>query len=406
MILVIGGGPMQVPIIRAAKQHDKVLVFDMDPYCVGRQLADDFAQVSTRNYHRAVRVAKAMDYEYKAVVSGGTDCTETVTAVALHNGCRCHSWRNAMILTRKELMCEHLRDLMPENTSVIDGGFDPSGALYLGGDRVVKPADNMGARGVTIVPDGADVTPAIQEAKACSPSGVAIVQKLVGEVRGPATEISAEYFVKDGIPYLISMAERMIVHRDKTRWSDRVKRKGYLCSVELGHRLPVVTLNREELKYCDRACQTAMGRLGILWGPVKFDLAYWEGRPWIIEVCGRLSGGWHSTHTGPEWSGLNYVEEYVKEAVSGTGSFDHALLGSEGQRQVYERCLTRHPRGGYPGVFIERENYRACMPWFNAHGKPEVAECNAEKMGSLIVSAAHGENIVDVWNDAEKAITT
>ena len=156
---------------------------------------------------------------------------------------------------------------------------------------VVKPVDNMGARGCRMVRSEVEFLPAVKTAVECSRTGYAIVEEYM---EGP--EYSIDALVYNGTFTVTGFAVR------------HIKYEPYF--IEVGHTMPAVL----DKKIHDELISVfALGAkaLGLTRGAAKADIKYTSKGPMIGEIAGRLSGGYMSGWTYPYASDLNLTKQGI-----------------------------------------------------------------------------------------------
>ena len=157
------------------------------------KIADHRLIISTKDIHGTVRKAKEINerIHIDAVITVGTDASMTVSAVANALGLPGIKFENAEAASNKIKMRERLRVAgvpIPQFKKVwsFEGLQDAS--KEIGFPLVLKPADNMGARGVMKIENEYILEKAYHNAKNASPSGELIVEEYM---QGPELSIDA-----------------------------------------------------------------------------------------------------------------------------------------------------------------------------------------------------------------------
>ena len=210
-LMIIGGGVFQVPVIKTAKSMGlKVVVTDYNPESEGMLLADFPIEVSTRNINLTVNRAKQfhMACPLDGVMTVGTDASQTVAAVADALNLPGIPFEVAERATDKIKMRQILQEKgvpVPQFRSVwtLDEGREALNSMTL--PLVIKPCDNMGARGVRKIERPDDLIPAFREAKEASISGKLVVEEFM---EGP--ELSLDALVYDNEIFITGVADRIL----------------------------------------------------------------------------------------------------------------------------------------------------------------------------------------------------
>jgi biotin carboxylase/NAD(P)H-dependent flavin oxidoreductase YrpB (nitropropane dioxygenase family) len=303
-LLIIGGGVFQVPAIKTAKSMGlKVVVTDYNPEAEGMLLADYPIEVSTRNINLTVNIAKQFHRScpLDGVMTVGTDASQTVAAVADALNLPGIPFEVAERATDKIKMRQVLKgrgvpipDFRPiwtleECQKAVQGMPLP---------LVIKPCDNMGARGVRKIERLDDLIPAFREAKEASISGKLILEEFM---EGP--ELSLDALVFDDTIHITGVADRII------------ERAPYF--VEVGHTLPSALPEKQQARAVE-VFKQAISALGIDIGAAKGDIKITPEGPKIIEIAARLSGGWMSAYTYPLATGVNLYKAAIQVALGET----------------------------------------------------------------------------------------
>lgn len=333
-VALLGAGYLQQPFIREAKQLGlRVIALDQNAEAHARGDADQFLHVQIADAAAVIAALSPFRDELAFVTTVATDFAHVVGRindafllpgpnteqgiVLTHKGkmrdfCRAHGHAHPEYFysSRKEEIAQWMHE-HPSPT-----GF------------VIKPAQNMGARGVMFIRGINDLSYAHEFAASQDKAGVAIVEHFV-----PAREISVDALCTEGQVFLTGVADRLIEVKD-----------GHFF-IENGHTLPA-NLTIQELRAIHAAMQRYADSLSQLsnkpyHGALKGDLRLTsDGRVVIGEIAGRLSGGFMSTHTYPAAHGQSLMQLFAR-----------LLLGEVKQPLSFEASIKTH------GVAIERSLY-------------------------------------------------
>jgi biotin carboxylase len=165
---------------------------------------------------------------------------------------------------------------------------------------VIKPVDNSGARGVQRLTRDMDIVQALDYSRSFAFGGEVIAEKFVSGL-----QISTEGLMHEGVFHCTGFADR-----NYTRLDDAVP-----FMVEDGGDIPTV-LNAHDKKLVEVEFEKAARALGIDWGPAKGDMIFGEdGKPYVIEIAARLSGGNFCYDKVPWSTGVDIVDILVDMAV-------------------------------------------------------------------------------------------
>lgn len=305
-IVIIGAGELQIPLIKAAKKLGLfVIATDQDPQALGFKDADDCILANTMDPQESL--AKIQQYvEQKgpihAVVTSGTDASLTVATIADFYHLPGHSVVAAHNASDKALMrkaFEKAETPIPQY-KIISSIEEAKGFFEkIQSPCVIKPTNNMGARGITLISQIQD----IPQAYALAYDHNRGHQELLIEEYINAHELSIDALVFDDKIMIAGIADRIIEYPP--------------YFVETGHILP----SNLPQSWLDRAISTfqqGIRALGLSHGAAKADLKISEHHTWVIEIAARLSGGFMSSHTFPFATGIPLHEHMVLLALGKT----------------------------------------------------------------------------------------
>lgn len=295
---------MQLPLIQIAKEMGlKTLVADRNSLAPGMKIADRSAIIDTRDAEKNARFAEkfSRDNGLRGVITVGTDMSYTVAYVAQRLGLPGIRPESAQAATNKSLMRQRLSQRCVSSplfqlVSSREELQDAAGKL--GYPLVIKPLQNMGARGVQKIESHDDLDRAFRYASAFvrpEEDHHLIVEEFI-----PGPELSIDAVCFDGRVHFMGIADRIIKHDP--------------YFVEIGHNMP----SQLETSQIDDACQTmiqAMDAIGIDYGAAKGDIKISPQGAVVGEIAARLSGGFMSGYTFPYSSGIQSIKAALQLAI-------------------------------------------------------------------------------------------
>ncbi len=347
-LLLVGGGVEAVPGVLLARSLGLyVVVSDIDPTAPCMKLADDALIASTydiaetttkaRSFHEGVR-------RLDGVMCIAADVPVTVATVALELGLPGIPLDAACLAADKLAMKDRFAlDAIPIPWYSRIGGVDDLKSVVAerGTTLVLKPADSRGSRGVLLLGGEVDLEWAFEESLRHSPSDRVMVEEFLA---GP--QISTESLLLDGVAHTPGFADRNYELLDT--YAPHIIENGGELPSHLSEAVQTSVRNLVE-----RAAKS----LGIINGVVKGDVVVFDGRPHIIELAARLSGGYFCTHEIPLNTGVDLVGNAIRLAVG--DPVDPADLVPRFQHHVSQRYL-------FPGVgrvvSVDGENEVASWP--------------------------------------------
>ena len=311
-VFMLGAGFMQGVAIRAARALGcTVIAADGNPSAVCAAEADEFVCIDLKDTARLIDYARYLQQNggLDAVFTAATDFSAAVAAVAAACGLCGHTLEAALNATDKVRMRECFRkagvpspafieltaaDLAASANTLEQRIGELAGRFPL----VVKPADNMGARGCSLVKNLSELRKAAATALQYSRSGRVIVEEYI-----EGSEFSIEGLVFGGRLYITALADRHIFFPP--------------YFIEMGHTIPSAcpqALADEVIS----VFESGVHALGLTDGAVKGDILVRNGKAFVGEIAARLSGGYMSGWTVPYSCGLDITSAALTLALGGS----------------------------------------------------------------------------------------
>lgn len=311
-VFMLGAGFMQGVAIRAARALGcTVIAADGNPSAVCAAEADEFVCIDLKDTARLIDYARYLQQNggLDAVFTAATDFSAAVAAVAAACGLRGHTLEAALNATDKVRMRECFRkagvpspafiELTAADLAVPANTLEQRiGELAGRFPLVVKPVDNMGARGCSLVKNLSELRKAAATALQYSRSGRVIVEEYI-----EGSEFSIEGLVFGGRLYITALADRHIFFPP--------------YFIEMGHTIPSEcpqALADEVISVFERGVHA----LGLTDGAVKGDILVRNGKAFVGEIAARLSGGYMSGWTVPYSCGLDITSAALTLALGGS----------------------------------------------------------------------------------------
>ena len=260
-LLVLGAGPAQVGLLRAARKRDLfVIAVDRDPAAPGFAYADKRAVVSTEDEPGVDRLARAENVD--GIISPGADWPVGVAARVAERLALPHpiDGATATLATTKSKQRLRFAEAGVPQPRLLDEPAAPS---------VVKAPDRQGQRGLTFVRTEAELPAAIAAAVEASRNDAYIVEEYV---EGP--ELTVNAVSVDGVfhPLLVT---------------DRVTADPPAFGVALAHVWPCVSETQSPIA----AARAAAEALGVRNGPTYTQIRVGKDGSRVVELAARLGGG-------------------------------------------------------------------------------------------------------------------
>lgn len=302
-LLIIGAGVEAYEGIRIAKSMGlRLIIADGDNNAPGFEFADRKIVASTYDGDTILGQAKLLQNEGEhidGVIAMCADVPQSVATVTDALGLPGISTRAAYLVADKLAMKDALSEanIPIPNYTAINADDDAEKLVdKLGLPLVIKPVDSRGARGVQLIESESEIYEAIKIAEANSPT-----QRAMAEQYLPGPQISTETLIDSNEAFTIGFSDRNYEALHET--------KPYF--IENGGDAPSV-LSESSQQAVIAAVEKAAKALGISHGVAKGDMVLTDEGPKVIEIAGRLSGGYFSTTQIPLATGVNFVEQAIK----------------------------------------------------------------------------------------------
>lgn len=383
-ILILGGGVMQGPAIRIAREKGyAVHVADGNPGAVHAKSADVFHHIDLKDKEALARAAAGID-GLAGVFTAGTDFSASVAWVANSLGLPGIPYDVALDASDKARMRARLAMAGVPVPPFAYGGIsdDPVAlaARVAPLPLVVKPVDNMGARGCRLARSEPELREAWSDAVTNSRSGRAIMEAYLD---GP--EFSIDAVVHDGHIIMRGIADRIITFKP--------------FFVEMGHTMPTA-YGSDIVDEVVSVFKAGVEALGIRTGAAKGDIKYTRQGAFVGEIAARLSGGYMSGWTYPYSSGVEVTAEAMDIACGAVSGF----ADPAGHLVCAERAWISIPGSVVSVVGLDIAEREECVRDLfprAASGDRVVFPCNnVEKCGNAI---ALSSNRLEAERAAESA---
>lgn len=301
-ILILGAGLMQKPAILSAKELNlRTCVIDADKNAVCVPLADEFEQIDLKDKDKILEYAEKLQKSQNsliAVFTAGTDFSASVSYVCEKLNLPSHSFnaaQNASIKTQMRECFQKSNVPSPKFAKIskndINNTLLDNILQKMTFPLVVKPVDNMGARGCRMIRSENEFTSSVKTAVEYSKTSNAIIEEYM-----EGAEFSIDALIYNGTFTVTGFAIR------------HIKYPPYF--IEIGHTMPA----QLDKKIHDELISVfALGAksLNLTCGAAKADIKYTKCGPMIGEIAARLSGGYMSGWTYPYASDLNLTKQAI-----------------------------------------------------------------------------------------------
>ncbi|MDF0532939.1 ATP-grasp domain-containing protein [Shewanella sp. A32] len=305
-ILIIGAGIEACEGIKIAKSMGLGLIIaDGNPSAPGFIWANHIIVASTYDGEAIVDQAmtlKATGITIDGVIAMCADVPMSVAIVAKALQLPGLSLESAHWVADKLAMKDRLKAMnipIPAYCAVPEKADIEKCASLIGLPLVIKPVDSRGARGVQYIDSIEQLPQAWELAARESPSGRVMMEEYL-----PGPQFSTETLADCGNYFTLGFADRNYEWLEKT--------KPFM--IENGGDSPTsqtIEVKQQVIATVEHAAKA----LGIATGVAKGDMVFSNGQAKVIEIAGRLSGGYFSTTQIPLATGVNFIEKAIKLAL-------------------------------------------------------------------------------------------
>ena len=302
-MMILGGSALQVPAIKAAKELGyEIILVDYDENATGFALADVKLVVSTLDKEEVYR--QALIYRPDVVITSTSDGpVRTAAYVNERLGKKPDlSYEDSLCATIKS----HMRKRLEENHVPVPvyyvaenwAGFWEA-VKALDGRCIVKPSDNAGSRGVTLLEDGEKTEEELRRAydysKGNSRNGIVMVEEFMS-----GAEVSVEAMTVNGKTEIISITDKYITPPP--------------YFVEIAHSEPS-RLGGEIQERIREVALQAIRAIRLQNGPSHTEIKVTEEGPKVVEIAARLGGDFITSRLVPLSTGVDLVGASVRLAA-------------------------------------------------------------------------------------------
>ncbi|BDU94253.1 carbamoyl-phosphate-synthetase [Clostridium perfringens A] len=303
-VMVIGAGPLQMPIILKAKELGNfVIVVDRDENSIGFKYAHEFKNIDIINKEECLKYAE--EKQIDGVLTVATDygvlttsyIAEKLNIKALDYNI-CEVVKNKYKIRRcfKEKMLEDIGKVVSVET--IDEIEKVKSKIEL--PVIIKPIDGSGSRGVSIVRNICDFEEKAINAIELSISNKAIIEKFITGV-----EYGVEVFVEENCIHILAIMEKTMTNPP--------------VFAELGHAVLIEENNIK--KRISSSVIKAIRALGINFGSVNMDVIVNDEEVNIIDIGARAGGNLISSHIIPLSTGIDLYANIIRASLGEETNF-------------------------------------------------------------------------------------
>jgi biotin carboxylase len=399
VVVIVGGGLMQLEAVFAAHRLGyAAVVTDRNPSAPCTEVADLFATIDIHDVEAHIELVDQLrrdGVDVRGILAEGIDAEVTCARVAGKFNFAWMSHEAAAACNDKVLM-RYMFDI--DGAPELRVRWQVGNPNYIGDLHVLnhwplpfvlKPARLSASRGVSVVRSREEIGPAMGRLLQEAGKDAAYLVEEYLEGQQQSVEL---LFLGDGSPARrLNIVDRMFLNDGEP---------GGAGVLEVGHVNPS-QLHIDTQDEIFELAELAANALGVTVGAFKCDTVLTEDGPRILEVAGRLSGGFDSQLTTPMATGRDFIGAAILVACRdprvGTEAFD-ALLRNRWERIAVcegvfvDSEIVVGPEARQPGVWVSETVARVFRYGPGAQLQP--AEHCAQRVG-------FGIGVADTLYDAD-----
>lgn len=269
-VLILGVASVQMDaILELKKMGVETYAIAMAKDGPGADAADHFSPINILDEEAVINHIKGNNID--VVYSTGSD-------LAMPVACRISEKLGMphFVSSKAAYICNHKNAMRSTLTEECEGNIpyqvmESIAPVTIEFPVILKPSDSQGQRGIFLVNSQKEFEEHFEEARKFSREGKIIVEKYVN---GPEVSVNG---------YMVNGVLRFIVASDRDTWPQ-------FTGLIHRHIVPGKEFSKEAESRMRRILEDACNRVGILNGPVYFQMKVMGDQPYIIEMTPRLDG--------------------------------------------------------------------------------------------------------------------
>lgn len=305
-LMVLGGGSSQLRAISTARRLGcTVICVDRDPACPGRELADEFVEVSTFDREGVLRETRRLAAD--ALYAIGSDQPILTAAwVSEQIGLPYPlSASTATAVTNKRVMKARLTESGIATARWCILSEDPlawerQGLGDLTPPWVAKPVDSQGQRGVARIETVRELREHLPTVLSFSGERVMLVEEFY-----PSTEITVSGWVREGQVEIWTITDRVTIQSASSLGVCSAHRYPSMHSPERDEEITAIT-------------ESVVAAFGLNNAPIYFQMLVGDRGVLVNEIASRL-GGAYEDQSIPLVTGIDILELSLGAALTALG---------------------------------------------------------------------------------------
>lgn len=385
-LLIIGASILQLPAITKAKEMGlEVAVTDFNPEAIGIPYADKYFNASTIDIEAIVRIAE--EYQPDGIITLATDMPmRSIAAATSKLGLVGITFDTALKSTDKAEMIKAFHSAgVPAPWYYIitnEAVFNEKFAEFTF-PCIMKPTDNSGSRGVTLVKSVDELVDAYKYSREQSRNGSVIVEEYL-----QGHEVSAEVIVYKSKVHILQVTDKLTT--------------GAPNFVEMGHSQPSLFIGETLDRIHDVATKACVA-VGIENGPAHVEMMVTECGPKMIELGARMGGDCIATHLVPLSTGIDMIKATIDIALGNEPDLEQKLYCGSAIRYF---DLPLGTIKSITGEYDAMNEEGVCAIMFTKHVGDNVTSIHSslDRVGMIICQAKSAEAAITQCIKAKKKV--
>ena len=302
-IVILGAGDEQVEIIKLAKNLGLyVISLDSNLNAPGKKFSDLFFKCNINSVKDVLGTIK--NQKIDGIMVHAIELSHVVSEIASKlslPGVDIQAAKNATnklkrleILEKNKIPCAKFATSQNVNEA-------KSIAKDLGYPVIIKPVDNAGSRGVLFIENSSKMESLYDITK----KFIKLEKKILVEECLSGPEISTETIIFKKAYFTTGFSDRN--YKNTKKFLPYIIEDGGDISSIISDKL-----QNETKKIVEKTIKA----LGINFGAAKGDIIIHEGKPHVIEMASRTSGGRFASHQVPAATGVNILKPLIQMSVN------------------------------------------------------------------------------------------
>ena len=392
-LLILGAGIESIEGYLSAKKFNcKIIAVDKNPKAPSLKYADKFIQASIHNFLEILQKIKKAKYRIDGVIAFG-DVSLVAAKLSIYLKTNSIPVKSAKITSNKFLFKKEMQKFFHipkfkkiKSLSQLKNLVSKDKTKY-----ILKPVDNSGARGVILINKYTNLDWAYAYSKKYSKKNYLIAEEYV---KGP--QLSTEGIVFKGEYIHLCSFDRNYEFINKY--------KPFI--IENGGSTPSL-LGKKNYNRINIILSKVVKKLNLKNGTLKGDLIISNNKIYLIEVATRLSGGWLSSVTIPNSTGISIIDYVIKNSLN--MKIEKKNLLPKFNNNIVQRYL--FPKKGIiksillkNSSLIKKKNVLAFKIFVKKNTIIEKIDSHASRIGHVIVKSDSYKKSVALANKILKNI--